>query len=76
MKPKIKTFHLSGGVYKGGAKLSEALSHACEVDAKGFPTRVLCGKVKLENVCEDPLSSTDETPTCGTCAKRKAKEVA
>jgi hypothetical protein len=68
---KTKTFFLSGGAYVNQKKLDEAKTHACEVNEEGFAVRVLCGKVKLENVCNDLNAlPADQTPTCEACARR------
>lgn len=65
----IRTFPVYGAAYLNGQpRLGATLTHACEVDADGFPTRVLCKRVKLESICADPTQATDEVPTCKGCA--------
>jgi hypothetical protein len=69
-----KTFALSGGAYLTQKALENLKTHACEVNAEGFAVRVLCGRVKLENVCNDLNAlPTDQTPTCAACARKLAK---
>lgn len=69
---RIETWDVLAGAYLGKSpRLDSCLTHAVEVDANGDPVRVLCGRVKLENLCQqipegDPI-------TCKTCAKRAAK---
>jgi hypothetical protein len=67
----IRTFPVLAGAYR--ARLPHAswlLTHACEVGADGFPTRVLCRRVKLDSICADLCVATDEAPTCPACRAR------
>jgi hypothetical protein len=73
MSNNIKTFQLYGAAYMTDKALANLKTHACEVDERGFPVRILCKRAKLENVFEDPTQATDETPTCPVCAKRMLK---
>lgn len=70
---KIRTFDVLAGAYKSEAALKNLKTHACEVDEQGAPIRVLCSRVKLESLLEDPGQATDEPPTCGICAARAEK---
>jgi hypothetical protein len=70
------------GVLAGAYKESNPksyLRHVCEFGADGFATRVLCSRVKLDNICDDMYdgcASEDlSTATCPVCAKRYAKEI-
>jgi hypothetical protein len=47
------------------------LTHAVEVDANGNETRVLCGRVKLESICDMNVRGQ---PTCPVCARKLPKE--
>ena len=66
----IKTFPLFGAAYSSSKSLDNCLTHSCEVDDQGFPTRVLCGKVKLANIVDDATMATNDTPTCPRCAAK------
>ncbi len=68
---QVKTFYLNGGSYLSQKALEEAKTHACEVNANGFAIRVLCGRVKLESVCNDLYALPDnQIPTCKQCLKK------
>jgi len=77
----IRTFPLFAAAYVAGRRgpghskvhKGPTHTHACEVDAQGFPTRVLCKRVQLESICADTTQATDEAPTCPQCAAKKAK---
>jgi len=57
-------------------KTSPCLTHAVEVDARGYETRVLCRNVQLDSICDSGATTSVQEaagPTCVTCAKRLAK---
>lgn len=73
--PNLRAFGVLAGAYPTAKQDQTFLYHACEVNAEGFPIRVLCNKVKLENINEDPtVSRAVDMTTCTVCAKRAAKE--
>ena len=49
------------------------LTHAVEVDPNGSDTRVLCGRVKLDSMCNTP-DRTAKVPTCSLCARKLQKD--
>ncbi len=71
--------HVLAGAYRGsqrgrfGGPRKDVVprSHAVEVDERGDPVRVLCGRVNV-----DSLSDLDESgsPTCLACARRMSKK--
>lgn len=64
-QPIVKVFHVLAGAYVGkDPPLSSTLAHAAEVDREGWPTRVLCGRVRLESLAE---VDRDEAVTCPRC---------
>ena len=64
---------LSGAYAGKSPKLDHCLTHVVELDADGTETRVLCRRVRLENIA-DTYSATAaelaEPATCPTCARR------
>jgi hypothetical protein len=70
----VRTFPVLAGAYR--TRLPPAaslLTHACEVDTDGFPTRVLCRRVKLDSICADLCMASGEAPTCPVCRVRLEK---
>ncbi len=65
----LRSFGVLGGAYASSNPKSY-LTHACETDADGQPTKVHC-RVKLENLT-DPYGAEKEgvAPTCPTCLKK------
>lgn len=49
------------------------LSHAVEIDDEGREVRVLCGRVKLENLADPCAGDANARPTCGVCARRDTR---
>lgn len=75
---RIQTYPVYASAYprKHWAKGSKAecLTHAVEADEAGALVRVLCAKVKLDNICDNDLQQiTDDEPTCKTCAAKLKK---
>jgi hypothetical protein len=65
-----QTFGVFAGAYLRGDKRRAFLIHVCEVDDQGAVTRVLCGRVKPENICNDVRSPSSGQPsTCVTCRR-------
>jgi hypothetical protein len=63
------TFGLLAGVYKDQS-LKSTLTHLCEVDSDGQPTKLMCKGVKsIDSICPDGYTATQlaERPTCKTC---------
>ena len=73
MSNTTKTFPVASGAYRENNPKS-FLTHACEVDANGFPVLVLCKRVKLESILDDLCVATDATPTCPACVAKLAKK--
>jgi hypothetical protein len=48
------------------------LTHAVEVDPNGSDTHVLCGRVKLDSVCQTPVRGST-IPTCARCVRKLQK---
>jgi hypothetical protein len=69
MPSNFETRAVLAGAYLPGSRASY-LTHAVEVDEHGNELRVLCPRVKLENLADKFASSTTKPPTCTTCAKR------
>lgn len=65
----IVTREVLAGAYVSKG-LASALSHAVEFDASGNEVRVLCGRVKVENLADSYASDESAKPTCATCARR------
>jgi len=63
---RIEVRGVLAGAY-ASQKLDSLLTHAVEVDEAGNDVRVLCSRVKLENICD---LNEGERPTCPVCAKR------
>ena len=71
-----KSFPLYGEAYDRHPKKNQGdrmLTHSCEVDADGFPVKVLCRKVKLSSICDDATQGEDAPPTCPVCLQKLAK---
>lgn len=68
----FKTYPLYGSAYLNLKTLDAHKTHTVEVTETDTLIRVLCGKVKLDNVCEVD-DNLGQIPTCGTCAKRLEK---
>jgi hypothetical protein len=74
-------YPLYAGAYVAGrrgrghskAPKGSTLTHACELDADGFPRKVLCGRVDVENICHDVGTDNHKVPTCRSCAVRLAR---
>jgi hypothetical protein len=64
---KIEVRGVLAGAY---VSLKNCLTHAVVVGADGRDVRVLCSRVKLDNMCD---LVEEGAPTCPTCAKRMAK---
>jgi len=45
------------------------LTHAVELDPNGSDMRVLCGRVKLDSMCDTPMKGST-VPTCQRCARK------
>jgi hypothetical protein len=59
------------GAYLRGDRRNAFLVHVVELSGSGVPVRALCGRVKPENLCEDPFAPGAAGPaTCPTCLKR------
>lgn len=75
----VETRGVLAGAYLRGDDRRVFLTHAVEVEpvTSEFgdytsPVRVLCGRVKPDNICDasaDPAGIT-KAPTCPTCARR------
>lgn len=62
---------LNAGAYPKGFRASECKTHVFLLDARGNPTRVLCGKAALSSYYEDTTQHVAPAGvTCETCAKR------
>ena len=67
---KCQTFGVLAGAYLRSDKRRAFLIHVCEVDDDGHVIRVLCGRVKPDNICNDDQSpSAGAAPTCTTCRR-------
>ena len=52
-------------------KIRESLTHAVRLSASGEMVEVLCGRAKIDSVCEDStLHSVTKDPTCATCVAK------
>lgn|GEM_PF-1951987 len=49
---------------------SSLLTHTVELDGNGNYRRVLCMRVKLENIADPCSGDIYQRPTCPTCARR------
>ena len=73
-----ETRDVLAGAYEGGARKKHFgekawLSHTVEFDDDGKDVRVLCGRVKLENMADAGASTAEELasrPTCKHCEKK------
>jgi len=65
------TFELFASAHKSNKSLMNNLTHVCELDRNGKPTRVLCGRIMLEHIYYDADEDEMKKPArCPTCAKR------
>lgn len=64
---RYRTFPVAAAAYRKSDPKS-FLTHSCEVDAQGFPTAVLCKRVKLASIMDDLEQASDDEPTCPACA--------
>ena len=71
----ILTFGVLAGAYPKSHNwdTDAILTHACEVDAQGRVTKVLCNKVKTASIC-DNMDGTTEAPTCKACQAKLNKK--
>lgn len=67
----IETREVLAGAYLRSDDRRAFLSHAVEVEGIR-PVRVLCGRVKPDNICDASAApeSIDTLPTCPVCARR------
>lgn len=61
---------LAGAAYVKARTSKRCLTHAVELDAAGTPLRVLCGKVKLENILDDATQYDTQPLDCDACVKK------
>ncbi len=64
-------FPVAGAAYGKRGELDHGVSLTHAYDDKA--NRVLCGKVKAENILDDWTQVSPDAPTCATCAARLAK---
>jgi hypothetical protein len=69
----IQTRAVMAAAYKN-KKLDSCLTHSVVLDEEGNDLKVLCGKVKIDNLAD--MYSEDHTaaPTCKICAAKLAKQ--
>jgi hypothetical protein len=70
---KVETRGVLAGAYlgKSGALRGQtARSHSVEIGEDGWEVRVLCGKVKVDNMVDAGAGGTGDPPTCATCLRR------
>ncbi len=72
MANAIKSFPVSAGAYRQSDPRS-FLVHACETNADGFPTAVLCNRVKLESILDDACVADEEPVDCRACLAKLRK---
>lgn len=67
-RPATRVFHVLAGAYKSRKSLSDALTHAAEVNDRGYPIKVLCKRVDVDHLCPD--FDTGAPSTCPVCARK------
>jgi len=69
--PRVETRAVLAGAYvnRDGA----TLTHAVEVDGDRWPTRVLCGRAKVDNLADEGAGDCFAAPTCPLCVKKLAR---
>jgi hypothetical protein len=67
MAPKVRSFGVLAGAYKAKNPKS-LLTHACEVNERNYPVRVLCKRVDVDHIMPD--YDTGEGPTCPVCLRK------
>jgi hypothetical protein len=72
MTPQMKSFPVAAGAYRESNPKS-FLIHLCEVDANGFPTKVLCSRVKLSSILDDACAGDENPATCTHCLAKASK---
>jgi hypothetical protein len=60
-----------GRAGSGPRKGRPMLVHSVELDADGYPARVLCGRVDVDHMTVD-AGDPARAPTCALCARRLA----
>jgi hypothetical protein len=61
---------LAAAAYVKARTSKRCLTHAVELDAAGTPLRVLCGKVKLENILDDATQYDTHELDCNACVRK------
>jgi len=73
----VKTRAVAGAAKHVAKKNATHLTHAAEIeDDSGALIRVLCERVKRDNMLDDPFAVEDEDapPTCPVCLKKDPRQ--